>query len=64
MNELNKKEVEIGDVYNIGIGYGEEARCIVIKIEDDITNGKQAILEMIDFGGPLQTQYVETLLAL
>jgi len=41
--------VKIGSIYNIGIGFGESADCEVVKIIDDY-----AVLEMIEFGGPMQ----------
>lgn len=54
-------KVQIGDIFNIGIGYGETANCEVKKIEKDRLNGDQAVLEMIEFDGPLQRISVASL---
>jgi len=54
----NTKKVEIGNIYNIGIGNGDSADCKVIRIEADSTNGDQAVLEMIEYGGPKQKRPV------
>ncbi len=50
----NNKKVEIGNIYNMGIGLGDSADCEVIRIEKDSRNGDMAVLEMVEFGGPLQ----------
>ncbi len=51
MND-KKSKVEIGAVYNIGIGFGADADSEVVNIISDPANGDQAVLEMLDFGGP------------
>ncbi len=56
-----KSKVEIGAVYNIGIGFGASADSEVVNIISDSTNGDQVELEMLDFGGPLQTKSVAML---
>ena len=55
------RAVKVGDIYNIGIGFGESADCIVIEIIKGNSEGDQAKLEMIDFGGPAQICYVSYL---
>lgn len=57
----------IGRIYNIGIGGGESADAIIIAIEVDEAYegslGDQAKLELVDFGAPIMTQYVDSLLS-
>ncbi len=56
-----KSKVEIGAVYHIGIGFGAYTDSEVVDIVSDTTNGDQAILKMLDFGGPLQRKSVTML---
>ncbi len=60
MND-KKSKVEIGAVYNIGVGFGANADSEVANIVFDTTNGDQAVLKMLDFGGPLQRKSVAML---
>ena len=55
------KTIKIGSIFKLG---ADEVRYEVIKLKQDATQGEQAVLEMIDFGGPLETYdvaYLETL---
>lgn len=49
--------VKVGDIYNIGIGHGDSADCEVVKIDKDT-----AVLEMIEYGGPLMRKPITSLI--
>jgi len=53
--------VQIGSIYNLGINFGDDADFEVVSIKKDVTQGLQATLEMIDFGGPRQVVSVSLL---
>ena len=55
--------VEVGDLFNIGIGFGDSAVCKVIRIEEPYMADESviAVLEMVEYGGPLQRQHISTL---
>ena len=59
--ETEKNDVEVGDLFIMGIGFGDSALCEVVKIENDIMNGCQAVLEMVEYGGPLHRMYISRL---
>lgn len=53
------KKINIKDKFILGIGHGDSVLFEVIKIK-----GEEAILEMVDFGGPftrVEISYLETL---
>jgi hypothetical protein len=56
----------IGKIFNIGIGNGDSADAIVTAIEVDEsqegTIGDQAKLQLVDFGAPVMSENVDSLL--
>jgi len=60
------KNVEKGNIYNLGTGFEDSADYEVVSIKNDVTQGLQATLEMVDFGGPrrvVAVSYLESLQA-
>jgi hypothetical protein len=57
----------IGKIFNIGIGGSDSADAIVTAIEVDEsqegTLGDQAKLQLVDFGAPIMSEYVDSLLS-
>jgi len=57
-------KVQIGSKFNLGTGHDGSEDYEVVGIKNDVTQGLLATLELIEFGGPLETlsvSYLETL---